>query len=72
MGIISGYLEKAIKRAFPAHCQTKMSSVSGKIVIDVRVSPEGFVPGLGQKAYLADVGMAAGRLYFVFSTPSPK
>lgn len=71
--MISGYIEDALKRAFPKSCQTKITTKSGGIIdIDVKVDPEGFVPGVSSYGYLSNAGIRDGRMFFSFSIPTKK
>ena len=71
--LICGYIEDAIKRAFPENCKTRVRKKSGGVIyIDVKVSPEGFVPGISKLGYLSNAGIAKGRMFFSFTVPQAK
>ncbi|MBU1108079.1 MAG: hypothetical protein KKB51_15515 [Candidatus Riflebacteria bacterium] len=71
--MISGYIEDAVKRAFPKNCSTKVQTRSGGIIdIDVKVDPEGFVPGISKVGFLSDAGIRQGKIFFCFSIPQKR
>ncbi len=71
--LISKYIDQALKRAFPAHCKSKIKKKSGGIIdIDVSVSPEGFVPGISKLGFLSNAGISNARIFFSFSVPAGK
>lgn len=71
--MISGYIENAVKRAFPKNCSTKVQTRSGGIIdIDVKVDPEGFVPGISKIGFLSDAGIRENKIFFCFSIPQKK
>jgi hypothetical protein len=71
--MICRYIDEALKRAFPANCQTRIKKKSGGIIdIDVKVKPEGFVPGVSKFGYLSNAGIANARMFFSFSVPVQK
>ncbi len=71
--MISGYIEDAVKRAFPKNCSTKVQTRSGGIIdIDVKVDPEGFVPGISKIGFLSDAGIRENKIFFCFSIPQKK
>lgn len=71
--LISGYIEDAVKRAFPKNCATKVQTRSGGIIdIDVKVDPEGFVPGISKIGFLSDAGIRENKIFFCFSIPQQK
>jgi len=71
--MISGYIEDAVKRAFPKNCTTKVQTRSGGIIdIDVKVDPEGFVPGISRIGFLSDAGIRQSKIFFCFAIPQKK
>lgn len=71
--MICNYITDAIKRAFPKNCQVKTAAKSGGIIdIDVKVEPEGFVPGISSYGFLSDAGIRHGKMFFCFSIPEKK
>lgn len=68
--MISDYIADAVKRAFPKSCAVKIQPKSGGIIdLDVKVDPEGFVPGISSLGFLSDAGIRNGKLFFCFSIP---
>ena len=71
--LISGYLVKALNRAFPKDCKTRVvSRKKGVIRIEVCVNPEGFAPGISKFCFISAAGMSNGMLYFGMGTPIRK
>lgn len=71
--MICGYITDAVKRAFPKNCEVKTATKSGGIIdIDVKVQPEGFVPGISAYGFLSDAGIRHGKMFFSFSIPETK
>ncbi len=71
--MICGYIEDAVKRAFPKNCSTKVQTRSGGIIdIDVKVDPEGFVPGISKVGFLSDAGIRQNKIFFCFSVPQKR
>jgi hypothetical protein len=72
-GLIKSYLEDAFRRIFPEGCTTRFSlDKDGSILADATISPEGFVPGLGKKAFLSHAGIKANKLFLGFTIPSAR
>ncbi len=56
--ILTSYLDAALKRIFWAGCTLSPAKrENGIISFEVTINPEGFIAGLGQKAYLSGFGM---------------
>lgn len=71
--MICNYISDAVKRAFPKNCEIKTAAKSGGIIdIDVKVEPEGFVPGISSYGFLSDAGIRNGKMFFSFSIPQKK
>jgi hypothetical protein len=71
--LISGYIIKALNRAFPKDCKTRVvSRKKGVIRIEVCVNPEGFAPGISKFCFISAAGMSNGMLYFGMGTPMMK
>ncbi|HOT28793.1 MAG TPA: hypothetical protein PLU72_11435 [Candidatus Ozemobacteraceae bacterium] len=66
--LLKKYVDDALKRVFIKGCTTRATDgADGSVAIDVTINPEGFVPGIGQKAVLSGFEMSGRMLRFSFT-----
>ena len=66
--ILTSYLDAALKRIFWAGCTLSPAKrENGTISFEVTINPEGFIAGLGQKAYLSGFGMGDKLIRLAFT-----
>ncbi|HNV72177.1 MAG TPA: hypothetical protein PKO06_20890, partial [Candidatus Ozemobacteraceae bacterium] len=66
--MLKKYVDDALKRVFIKGCTTRATDgADGSVAIDVTINPDGFVPGIGQKAVLSGLELSGRMLRFSFT-----